>query len=314
MTQGHVLGVSAAITTAMQLTGFAFAYALKTETFYDVLGGLNYLAIAAYSAVGGDAAGGTGWTSNPRKVVATALFSASRSWLLIFLAWRAHERGGDARFDGVKDKFGLFLVYWIVQGVWVYLISLPVAFVNGSSSSSEGLTTLDVVAAAGWGLGIALEVLSDVQKALWVKAGRSGHFCRVGLWSYSRHPNYFGEMLQWWCAFALAYSSSDRDAGGYADPLWWTCALSPLFTVHILVNVGGTGLANAEGKGLRRYYEKCPVEYAEYRANTSILVPMVGYRHVPNFLKRTIFLDLKRYEYRPGLSDGGEDDGKNKND
>ena len=55
----------------------------------------------------------------------------------------------------------------------------------------------------------------------------------------------------------------------------------------------------ANGKNLARYYDAWPDEYARYRAATSILLPMVGYIHVPLALKRTLFLDLERFEYRP---------------
>ena len=98
------------ITSCIQIGGWAVAYALRTEKFYDILGGLNFLAVAAFSA-----ATAAGWEADARKVAATVIFCCSRSWLLIFLAWRAHERGGDARFDGVKDKPGLFLVFWVMQ-------------------------------------------------------------------------------------------------------------------------------------------------------------------------------------------------------
>lgn len=69
--------------------------------------------------------------------------------------------------------------------------------------------------------------------------------------------------------------------------------------MQILLFTSGTGVANANGAGLKRYYDKCPEEYSEYRKSTSILIPMIGYRYVPIFIKRTIFLDLKRYEYQP---------------
>ncbi len=110
-------------------------------------------------------------------------------------------------------------------------------------------------------------------------------------------PNYFGEMLMWTCCWLLALSSSPS---GMADLSWWACAVSPLFTYQILLNTAATGVAQANGKGLKRYYESKHAErYKKYRASTSILVPMVGYRYVPLWLKRTLFLDLERYEYRP---------------
>mmetsp|Transcript_52052 Transcript_52052/g.156199 ORF Transcript_52052/g.156199 Transcript_52052/m.156199 type:complete len:358 (-) Transcript_52052:201-1274(-) len=296
--QGFVLAASAGITAAIQLSGFIAAYVLQTEVFYDVMGGLNYIALAAFSVLYPD---GTA-SDHVRSTSATILFVLSRGWLLLFLGWRAHERGGDARFDGVIEKAGLFLVYWTVQAFWVYLVSLPVIFINGSSARPGDFTALDIIAQAGWALGIFMEVLADIQKAIWVKRGRAGHFCSVGIWRYSRHPNYFGELLQWWSAWILAFSSSEAAGAnsGLSDPLWWLCVLSPLFTTNILLNQRGTGLVDAEGMGLKRYYDKCPTEYAEYRKNTSILVPMVGYGCIPLWLKRTLFLDFKRYEYGQG--------------
>ena len=64
--------------------------------------------------------------------------------------------------------------------------------------------------------------------------------------------------------------------------------------------MSSSGVAQANGKNLARYYDAWPAEYSRYRASTSILLPMVGYAHVPLTLKRTLFLDLERYEYRPG--------------
>ena len=139
------------------------------------------------------------------------------------------------------------------------------------------------------------EVVADIQKAIWVKAGRVGNFMQTGVWAYSRHPNYFGEIFQWWCVWGFSYGSGT----GISDIQWWFGILSPLFTMQILLNTDATGVANANGKNLKRYYDKCPDEYASYRESTSILIPMIGYKYVPMSLKRTVFLDFERYEYRP---------------
>jgi len=96
--------------------------ALKTEKFYDIFGGLNYLILALLSAILGATGDGVlQWVDDPRKILATILFGVSRGWLLMFLAWRAHERKGDSRFDEVLGKNGgtpqpvNFLVYWMAQ-------------------------------------------------------------------------------------------------------------------------------------------------------------------------------------------------------
>jgi len=287
----QILGIATVITSGIQLLGFSVAFILQTETFYDILGGINFLVLGIYSAIDGQQDGVT-WTEDHRKVACTIVFTFSRLWLLLFLAWRAHERGGDSRFDDIKGNFVIFLVCWIFQGLWVFAISLPVVFVNSSDTSSQ-FSNFDFVAISGFALGVFLEIVADVQKSVWVKAGRVGNFCQVGIWKYSRHPNYFGEMLQWWSAWAFSYGSGS----GVGDIQWWVGILSPLFTMQILLFTNNTGVANANGKNLKRYYDKCPEEYAEYRQSTSILIPMIGYKYVPLFLKRTIFLDLKMYEY-----------------
>merc|ERR1719357_892838 len=178
------------------------------------------------------------------------------------------------------------------------LISLPMLFVNSASAASSTLSAFDWIMAFGFLIAVIIEAAADIQKAVWVKAGRKGYFCTVGLWKYSRHPNYFGEMLMWWCAWLFAYSSIDSNSS-VSKALWFLSILSPLFTMVVLLNVPETGISNAEGKGLKRYYENCPEEYAAYREKTSILIPMVGYEYVPKSLKRTIFCDFARYEWRP---------------
>lgn len=317
--QALVYGTAVATTFGMQTLGFVAAYLLKTETFYDIFGGTNYLLLALLSAILGTTTttladdGGAAllpWINDPRKILTTVLFVCSRGWLLLFLAWRAHARNGDSRFDTVLGKQSgrppqplTFFVYWMAQAFWVMLVSMPMLFVNSSSLIQPKFSVYDIVTAILFGSGVVLEIVADIQKAMWVNAGRQGVFCNVGVWKYSRHPNYFGEIFQWWCLFAFSYSSSVNPKGGYADPLWWAGIVSPLFTMQILLNMEPTGICNAEGKNLKRYYDKCPEQYTMYHENTSILIPLIGYGHVPKFLKRTVFFDFDKYQYKPRQSD-----------
>jgi len=310
--QALVYGTAVATTFGMQTFGFVAAYLLKTEVFYDIFGGVNYLLLAVLSAIlGASADGALPWVDDPRKILTTILFSCSRGWLLLFLAWRAHERKGDSRFDEVLGKNGgtpqplNFFVFWMAQAFWVMLVSMPMLFVNSSSLKKPNFSVYDIVTAILFGCGVLIEIVADIQKAMWVKAGRQGVFCDVGVWKFSRHPNYFGEIFQWWCLFAFSYSSSVNPKGGYADWLWWAGIVSPLFTMQILLNMQPTGICNAEGKNLKRYYDKCPERYAKYHKNTSILIPFIGYGLVPMFLKRTLFFDFEKYQYKPCDDDAG---------
>merc|ERR1719171_3117969 len=109
---------------------------------------------------------------------------------------------------------------------------MPLLFVNASAAQRPRLAISDWLSLVGFATGVVLEVAADVQKAVWVRRGRPGGFCRSGVWRVSRHPNYFGEILQWWCAWAFAYSSGS----GVDDPGWWACIISPVFTMNILLN------------------------------------------------------------------------------
>lgn len=182
MSQLQVLAICAGITSVMQLLGFAAAFALQTEKFYDVLGGLNALALVAYSLL--SQAGDRPLSEDRHKMIASVIYVCSRGWLTLFLAWRAHERGGDARFDGVKDKFFQFLTFWAAQGIWVFSIALPVLFINGSMAARQDFATTDSVLAVGFAVGVALEVVADIQKASWVNAGRPGHFANLACGSF----------------------------------------------------------------------------------------------------------------------------------
>ena len=122
--QALVYGTAVATTFGMQGLGFIAAYLLKTEKFYDIFGGINYLLLALLSAIlGATGEGSLPWVDDSRKILTTILFCCSRGWLLLFLAWRAHERKGDSRFDEVLGKNGgapqplNFLVYWMAQAL-----------------------------------------------------------------------------------------------------------------------------------------------------------------------------------------------------
>jgi len=282
----NTFALAGLVTFCFQFIGFVAAAILKTETFYDVFGGLNFLLLAF---LGFDYTEAT----FDRLTVLSLLYFISRSWLLLFLAWRAHKRGGDSRFDAVIDKPPLFFVYWMIQGLWVYLISMALLVVQTVPSDViNDLGTTGWILVGGFAFGIFLEVSSDIQKAVWVEAGRQGAFCRSGWWNYSRHPNYAGEVIQYWCAAGIAFGSG--------SDVWWLGALSPLFTMHILLNVNGTGIWNAEGKNLKRYYDsEYRQEYKTYRQQTSPLFPLIGYGSIPLPIKRVLLFEWERYEYRP---------------
>jgi len=304
----------AILTFGMQFLGFAVAATLQTEIFYDVLGGINFLALGFLSIITSaldardDNSGSSSSIDTANNAIFVGLFVISRGWLLVFLAWRAHSRKGDARFDGVRDVPWTFFIYWMFQAIWVYCISLAlIVAVAGATADHDGsFATISPLVSTGMLLGMALsivaEIQSDITKARWVSRGRPGGFCSEGLWKISRHPNYAGEILTW--VFAACYAALATGRFRWTSAL--VAAISPLFTVQILLNTSATGVWNAEGKNLKRFYEHSDAEiarnYEEYRMTTPPVFPVPLYSTIPLLVQRRLLFEWERYEYKPSSS------------
>ena len=133
----------------------------------------------------------------PRPILMTLCLTVSRVELAFFLLYRVCSRKRDARFDGVRDNFLKFLAFWIFQMVWVWVVSLPVVFVNGDKHD-PALGVWDGIGLFLFVFGHLFQVASDFQKLAFRRnPSNKGKVCDVGLWKWSRHPNFFGEIVLW---------------------------------------------------------------------------------------------------------------------
>ncbi len=145
-----------------------------------------------------------------------------------FLFARVHRAGTDGRFDEIKTNPLRFFQVWCIQGLWVALTA-SAAWIAMSADAADR-APLDGFAVAGivvWLAGMVFEVVADLQKqAFRADPANKGEFIRTGLWSRSRHPNYFGEILVWVGVFVVAVPVLQG---------WqWVAVLSPLFVVLLL--------------------------------------------------------------------------------
>jgi len=204
----------------------------------------------------------------------------------------------------------------MVQAVWVYCVSTPLLVVTTIAGEEEEQTTTNMesnsslwlsnLLLVGMGISIYFEIQSDITKAKWVSKGRPGGFCTDGFWKYSRHPNYAGEIATW--GFAALYAATLDDRSSlllFLGKNLWIALVSPLFTLNILLCTSGTGVWNAEGKNLKRYYEhsdpSVTENYIEYRRKTPPLFPTfcVPYEKIPPTIQRLFCFEWERYEYKP---------------
>ncbi len=178
--------------------------------------------------------------------------------------------------------------------IWCWGVSLSVIFIN-SDSANPALEASDWIGLALFILGLFFEVVGDLQKDEFrSNPVNKRDFMCSGLWSISRHPNFFGEMLMWWAIFIIGvpvYLASSAD-WGYAT------IIAPLLTMVILLFL--SGMPTAEGDNQKRFFTDATVKarYLAYRSETSPIIPMPTslYKAIPYPIKRWLLFEYKMYE------------------
>ncbi|PAA72698.1 hypothetical protein BOX15_Mlig019460g2, partial [Macrostomum lignano] len=243
---------------------FPIAYGLKTEKFYDMAGSLTHLTVV-WVAFGLLAS-----YRHIRCIVQSVCVSVWAVRLGIFLVYRA-AKYGDKRFEEIRKSCVRFFITWTLQAVWVGCNLAPTIASLTASATLATPGSLEWRDYLGWSLfliGILTETVSDIQKSIFkAKPENNGRFIRSGLWSISRHPNYFGEILLWW---GLAISAS---AGfHYSNEWWfWFTFVGPLLNTLLICFVSGIPLL--EKSAYKRWGED--PEYQDYLKSTPVLVPLI---------------------------------------
>jgi steroid 5-alpha reductase family enzyme len=233
--------------------------------------------------------------------------------LSAFLLFRILKTGSDARFDDKRDRFFPFLGFWVAQMLWVWVVSLPVTILNcpnvvaqyGQPAFGTGR---DIAGVILWTIGFVIEAVSDVQKYRFkseVQSTDKSAVCDVGLFSWTRHPNYFGEIILQFAIFTIAVSPSaygyvPRGSGAHAAQ--YASILGPIFLTVLLLFV--SGLTLQERPGAKKRFEGGGEGWKRYQRwlqRTSILIPFPPqlYARMPLLLKRTVFLEFPIYVFDP---------------
>lgn len=206
----------------------------------------------------------TAWLlSNYRSLVVTLAVAMVVVWafrLGSFLVIRIRTAGHDRRFDAIRGNFFSFLKFWLGQGVVAWLLLLPVLFML---SRPAQLSVLMVFGGVLWAGGLIIESLADAQKFRFRQnSANNGRWIDEGVWHYSRHPNYFGEISIWVGLYIFAFSSltSLERLVGLVSPLAIFVALRYISGIPILEQSADERWGNDPN-------------YCEYKAATPLLVP-----------------------------------------
>ena len=233
---------------------FIPSYIFETEHYFDLTGSLTYVSVTLLAIL---------FTVDiSLRDILLALFVWIWAFRLgSFLFIRVKKAGSDGRFDLMKKDFWWFLMTWTIQGLWVFL-TLAMALAAITSESKMAIDVFAVIGTLIWIFGFSIEVIADQQKTNFKDdPANKDSFITVGLWSWSRHPNYFGEMVLWIGIAVIAFPVLIG---------WQLVALiSPIFVIFLLTRI--SGITMLESRGYKKW--KDDPSYIDYLERTSVLVP-----------------------------------------
>jgi steroid 5-alpha reductase family enzyme len=246
------LGVAAAF--VIQWLVFVPSYRAQTEKFYDLTGALTYITITVFLVLASPGV-------DARGLLLAAMVVLWAVRLGGYLFRRVLKHGKDDRFDELKPDFARFLNTWTLQGLWVVLTA-ALAWVAITSDKKVGLEGFFWVGLLVWAAGITVETVADVQKTRFkADPANKGRFINTGLWSKSRHPNYFGEITLWVGVAIMALPVLQG---------WqWAALVSPVFVALLLIK--GSGVPPLEEKADKAWGGQ--PDYEAYKKNTPVLIP-----------------------------------------
>jgi len=236
---------------------FVPAYFFQTEKFYDLTGSATYIFIVSYISFQSYFA----LNVNIGSILLAIFIILWAIRLGSFLFTRIKKNGEDKRFNSIKPSLTRFFMAWTLQGMWVSLCSMC-ALTAIASKNGVILNGYFYIGMLVFISGFVLEIIADWQKAAFRKnPDNKDQFISHGLWYYSRHPNYFGEITLWLGISIMSFSSLSS---------WQLITLiSPLFTYILLVYISGVRILEISGMEKWGHLES----YQEYIRTTASLFP-----------------------------------------
>ncbi|MHA1966317.1 MAG: DUF1295 domain-containing protein [Candidatus Hodarchaeales archaeon] len=242
------------ISFVIQWIAFIPAYIKKTEKYFDLTGSITYSTVIILSVL-------LSPTPSIRSILLMVLVLIWAIRLGTYLFLRIRKEGEDRRFKEIKKSSSRFLLTWTLQGLWVsFTLAAALAAITVTNEVDFGI--IGLIGLLVWIIGFGFEAIADYQKNKFrSNPGNKGKFIKSGLWSISRHPNYFGEILLWVGIAVIALPTLEG---------WrWLTLISPVFVTLLLTKVSGVPLLE------KRADEKWggQEDYEEYKKNTPVLIP-----------------------------------------
>jgi steroid 5-alpha reductase family enzyme len=233
---------------------FIISQVLRRNDTADIAWGLGFIVTAISAMIFSNG-------TTPRGFIGLSLVVLWGLRLACHIFLRNRGKPEDKRYIKWKQEWGkqavirAFFQIFILQGLLIIIISLPVTIIITSEKNSLGV--LDFLGICIWLIGFVFESVGDYQLVRYKKnPANKGKLMTQGLWRYTRHPNYFGEVVLWWGIYLIALSVSQG----------WATLLGPITITYLILKVSGIPL-------LEEKYKDNP-EFQTYKKRTSAFFPL----------------------------------------
>ena len=250
----HILVTETIVVLIYMTMWFFIAQALKRNDIADVAWGTGFIVTAITAAILSDSMTSRGFLT----ICLVALWGVR---LAAHIHMRNRGKPEDRRYRKWKEEWGrhavirAYMQLFLFQGLLMIIISLPVTYIIVYGQSPLGLP--DVIGLFSWCVGFAFETAGDYQLLKFKRdPANRGKIMTTGLWSYTRHPNYFGEVTLWWGVYMIALSVQKG----------WLTILGPLTITFLILKVSGIPLLEEKYKD--------NLEFQAYKRRTSAFFPL----------------------------------------
>lgn len=249
-----VFALCGALAFAINWLAFIPSALKQTEHYYDLVGGITYITVTLVAVF-------LSRELDLRAMLVAAMVIAWSLRLTTFLVLRISRTGRDRRFDDIKTQPARFFMAWTVQGLWV-LLTAAAALAVITGGVREPLGAVGIAGIVVWAIGMLIEIVADRQKSTFkADPKNAGKFINLGLWAWSRHPNYFGEIILW-TGMALVAAPVLRG--------WqWATLISPVFVTVLLTRASGIPMLEQTADERWGGHD----DYEDYQRRTPVLIP-----------------------------------------
>lgn len=233
---------------------FVVAQIMKNNSIVDSFWGPGFFVVALFTLIKSENVG-------LRAILITGFVTAWAFRLFMHITIRNWNKPEDFRYVNFRKRWGTkfptvkaYFHVFVLQGVLLFIVSLPITVANSSVNQELGI--LAYLGIAIWLFGFYFEVVGDKQlKDFKADKSNKGKLMTTGLWSYTRHPNYFGEATMWWGIFLISINDISQ--------IW--IMVGPIVITYLLLFVSGVPM-------LEKKYKDRP-DFIEYSKRTNKFLP-----------------------------------------